>query len=72
MQDIISDNNLDDEKAREFVKNAFRDGELKLEGQDFDRLIPKTSFFDSNRAELKEKVANILKEYYDKYSGILE
>ena len=72
LQDIISDNNLDDEKAREFIKNAFRDGELKLEGQDFDRLIPKTSFFDSNRAELKEKVASILKEYYDKYSGILE
>ena len=72
LQEIISDNNLDDEKAREFVKNAFRDGELKLEGQDFDKLIPKTSFFDSNRVELKEKVANILKEYYDKYSGILE
>ena len=72
LQDIISDNNLDDEKAREFIKNAFRDGELKLEGQDFDRLIPKTSFFDSNRAELKDKVASILKEYYDKYSGILE
>ncbi|MBR4314278.1 MAG: type I restriction endonuclease subunit R [Lachnospiraceae bacterium] len=72
LQEIISDNNLDDERAREFVKNAFRDGELKLEGQDFDKLIPKTSFFDSNRVELKEKVANILKEYYDKYSGILE
>lgn len=72
LHDIISDNNLDDEKAREFIKNAFRDGELKLEGQDFDRLIPKTSFFDSNRAELKDKVASILKEYYDKYSGILE
>lgn len=72
LHDIISDNNLDDEKAREYIKNAFRDGELKLEGQDFDRLIPKTSFFDSNRAELKEKVASILKEYYDKYSGILE
>ena len=72
LQNIISDNNLDDEKAREFVKNAFRDGELKLEGQDFDRLIPKTSFFDSNRSELKEKVASVLKEYYDRYSGILE
>ena len=72
LKDIIANNNLNEEMAREYVNNAFRDNELKIEGQDFDKLIPNTSFFADNRVGLKEKIASILKAYYEKYSGILE
>ena len=70
LQEIISEQNLNDVKARDFIDNALRDGNLKFEGQDFDNLLPSISLFDDNREEVKETVAQALKDYFDKYSGL--
>ena len=70
LQSIISEQNLKDDLTREFVENALRDGILKFEGQDFDNLLPSMSLFDDNREDVKEKVSEILKDYFDKYSGL--
>ena len=70
LQDIISEQNLNEELAKEFIDNALRDGTLKFEGQDFDNLLPNISLFDDNREEIKERVSQILKDYFDKYSGL--
>ena len=70
LQDIISEQNLNEKLAKEFIDNALRDGTLKFEGQDFDNLLPNISLFDDNREEIKERVSQILKDYFDKYSGL--
>lgn len=69
---IIKKHNLNPDMLREFIDNSFKYGELVLIGQEFDKLIPFTSFFDNNRTILKEEIANELKEYFDKYNGIID
>lgn len=70
LQDIVGEQRLNENLTKEFIENALRDGVLKFEGQDFDNLLPSISLFDDNREEIKEKVAELLKDYFDKYSGL--
>ena len=72
LKDIIKKHNLDSDMIRDFIDNSFKYGELVLEGQEFDKLIPFTSFFDNNRTVIKEEIENELKEYFDKYNGIID
>ena len=70
LQDIVGEQRLNKSLTKEFIENALRDGVLKFEGQDFDNLLPSISLFDDNREEMKKKVAEQLKDYFDKYSGL--
>ena len=70
LQDIVGEQRLDENLTKEFIENAFKSGILKFEGQDFDNLLPSMSLFDDNREEVKEKIAKLLKDYFDKYSGL--
>ena len=73
LNNLISSNNLSREETERFIKNAFLNGEVKTEGQDFDKIFPPISLFDTkNRSEVKMNIENQVREYYDKYVGIIE
>ena len=68
---IISEEKLKPVETREFLENAFRDGEVKTTGTDIDRIMPPVSRFGgSGRAAKKQTVIDKLKAFFEKYFGI--
>ncbi|MBQ9887339.1 MAG: hypothetical protein IJM37_10865 [Lachnospiraceae bacterium] len=51
--------------------NAFRDGVLRTTGTDFDLILPPASRFGGTREKVKTDAADKLKEYFDKYYGLI-
>ena len=68
---IISEERLKPDETREFIENAFRDGEVKTTGIDIDRIMPPVSRFGgSGRAAKKQTIIEKLKGFFEKYFGI--
>ena len=68
---IIQEERLKPVETREFLENAFRDGEVKTTGTDIDRIMPPVSRFGgSGRAAKKQTVIDKLKAFFEKYFGI--
>ena len=68
---IISEERLKPDETREFIENAFRDGEVKTTGIDIDRIMPPVSRFGgSGRAAKKQTIIEKLKAFFEKYFGI--
>ena len=69
---IVAEENLKSEEVRKFIKNAFRDGILKTSGTEIDKLMPAMSRFGGkNRAEMKQRIIEKLKEFFEKYFGLV-
>ncbi len=72
---IIKDEKLKDEKTRIFIKNAFRDGELKTTGTDLDNILPAVSLFAKNatasRTSKRKSVIEKLKAFFEKFAGLI-
>ena len=70
---IISEQNLKPEETKKFMTNTFRDGDIKTTGVDIDKILPAVSRFSKtdNRAEKKAKVIEKLKDFFEKYFGIV-
>ena len=69
---LISSEKLKEDEARKFIQNSFRDGEIKTNGTDIDNIMPPVSRFGGgNRAEKKQGVIEKLKEFFDKYFGLI-
>ena len=74
LEEIITEQKLKAEATNKFIENSFRDGVLKTTGTDFDNIMPPVSRFGNggnNRAEKRKKVVEKLKEYFEKYSEIV-
>jgi type I restriction enzyme R subunit len=74
LQEIITNNRLKPEETKRFVKNAFRDGEIRTTGTDIDGILPPMSRFGNggkNRTIQKASVTEQLKEYFDRYFGLV-
>lgn len=72
LQALIKKENLKPEETEHFIKNCFRDGELKTIGTDIDKILPAVSRFGGgNRAEKKQQVIFELTEFFEKYSGLI-
>ena len=70
---IITDENLREAETREFIKNCFRDGFVKTNGTDLDKILPPMSRFGgSNRAEKKQRVILKIIEFFEKFYWIGE
>ena len=70
---IITEENLKEAETREFIKNCFRDGFVKTNGTDLDRILPAMSRFGgSNRAEKKQRVIIKIIEFFEQFYGIGE
>lgn len=68
---IIREERLKPQETREFLENAFRDGEVKTFGTDIDRLMPPVSRFGgSGRADKKQAIIDKLKAFFEKYFGV--
>lgn len=68
---IISEENLKENEAREFISGCFRDGYVKTNGTDLDNILPAMSRFGgSNRLEKKQRVITKIIEFFEKFYGI--
>lgn len=68
---IIQEEKLREPETRKFLKNAFRDGEIKTTGTDIDRLMPPVSRFGGNaRAKKKQMAIDKLKIFFERFFGI--
>ena len=73
LETIIKDEKLKYEEAQKFIENSFRDGEIKTTGTDLDKILPPISRFSSgsNRALKKQTVIDKLKDFFEKYFGLI-
>lgn len=76
LDELIKTNKLNEEKTRQYLADAFRDGGLSDIGTGLPALMPKKSLFakkdegSENRSELKNRIFALLKNFFDKYFGI--
>ena len=71
LEQIIADEKLKDEETRKFIKDSFRDGEIKTIGTDIDRLMPPVSRFGGgNRDAKKQNVIDRLKAFFERFFGL--
>ena len=66
LKKIINDENLNEEETRKFLDNAFRDGQVKTNGTDIEKILPPMRRFGGgNRAEKKENIIVKVKKFFD-------
>lgn len=72
LEDIIKAEKLKPEATRNFLENAFQQGEIKTAGTDIDSMMPPVSRFTKNnkREEKKMGIIDRLKAFFEKYFGI--
>ena len=71
LKKIINDENLNEEETRKFLDNAFRDGQVKTNGTDIEKILPPMRRFGGgNRAERKETIIKRVKKFFEKYFGL--
>lgn len=71
LKKIINDENLNEEETRKFLDNAFRDGQVKTNGADIEKILPPMRRFGGgNRAKKKENIIVKVKKFFEKYFGI--
>ena len=71
LKKIIDDENLNEEETRKFLDNAFRDGQVKTNGTDIEKILPPMRRFGGgNRAEKKENIIVKVKKFFEKYFGL--
>lgn len=72
LNEIITSENLKADETTKFVENAFRDGAIRTTGTDIDKILPAMSRFGGgNRQEKKKTVIEKLKDFFEKYFGII-
>ncbi len=72
LKELIEENRLKPENTERFVNNSFRDGELRINGTEFDGIMPAMSRFGGgNRDNQKGKVVDGLKAFFEKYFGLI-
>ena len=72
LNEIITSENLKADETTKFVENAFRDGAIRTTGTDIDKILPAMSRFGGcNRQEKKRTVIEKLKDFFEKYFGVI-
>lgn len=70
---LVAEEHLRPEETARFVRNTFRDGELRTGGTDIDGLLPRMSRFGkagAARQEKKQTVIGRLRSFFDTYAGL--
>ena len=71
LKKIINDEDLNEKETRKFLDNAFRDGQVKTNGTDIEKILPPMRRFGGgNRAEKKENIIVKVKKFFEKYFGL--
>lgn len=73
LESFIAKENLKSEETKKFVADSFRDGDVKTTGEDIDKILPPISRFSggANRVLKKQTVIKRLKEFFEKYFGLV-
>lgn len=73
LKKLIEENKLKPDETRKFLDNAFRDGVIKTTGTDIDKILPPMSRFGGgNREQQKNSIIEKVKEFYEKYFGLID
>lgn len=73
MKEIITSENLRRDKTLEFMRQSFRDGNIREGGTEIAEIIPPMGLFGNagvRRAEKKKRVTASLKEFFDRFYDI--
>ena len=71
LKKMINDENLNEKETRKFLDNAFRDGQVKTNGTDIEKILPPMRRFGGgNRAKKKENIIVKVKKFFEKYFGL--
>lgn len=68
---LIEKERLDQNATYRYMTYAFRAGLLRTSGTEFDKILPPVSRFGGGREKVKERVSAELKEYFDRYFGLV-
>ena len=71
IQKIIDDEKLKPEQTRAYIAKSFDFGSLKTNGTAIDDIMPPVSRFGGGRAKKKQSVIEKLKNFFDKYIGLV-
>lgn len=67
---IITEENLNPEETRKFVKQAFISGEVKEVGIDITKVLPPMSLFSRDREEKKRTVIQKIIAFFERFFGL--
>lgn len=71
LKKIIEEENLNEEETRKFLENSFRDGQVKTNGTDIEKILPPMRRFGGgNRTEKKQTIIQKIKKFFEKYFGL--
>ena len=72
LKEIIDSEHLKPQETRAFIKNSFRDGQVRTTGTDIDKILPPMSRFggSDNRQEKKKTVVEKLQSFFERYFGL--
>ena len=70
LNEIIKEERLKPEETEHYMEVALKDGYFKTTGTDFDRILPPISIFGGKRKIIKNRVAEKLNNFYEKYFDI--
>lgn len=71
LEKIITEEQLKQNEARRFINNSFRDGALKTNGTDIDKIMPPVSRFGGGREAKKQSIIEKLMKFFEKYFGLV-
>jgi type I restriction enzyme R subunit len=71
LEKIITDEQLKHNEAKKFINNSFRDGALKTNGTDIDKIMPPVSRFGGGREAKKQSIIEKLMKFFEKYFGLV-
>ena len=71
LKNLIEEENLNEKETRKFINNSFRDGQVKTNGTDIEKILPPMRRFGGgNRAEKKQTIIEKVLKFFEKYFGL--
>lgn len=68
---LIAEEELNEEEARKFMDNSFRDGQVKIIGTDIEKILPPLSRFKKGiKNKRKQEIIVKVLKFFEKYFGL--
>lgn len=68
---LIERERLKPDETRKFLERAFQNGELKTIGEGIQKIMPPSNPFDRKSGEKKKGIVARIKEFFEKYLGLM-
>ena len=71
LKQLIEEENLNEEETRKFIENSFRDGQVKTNGTDIEKILPPMRRFGGgDRTKRKQTIVDKLIKFFEKFFGL--